>query len=301
MAKKGKNRYPNAPPEQQTILLESPIGQQPPHNPYYPDISQHIAPPPYSDLSTSTATTVPYQATTRMTNGNIMNNNNPRYERFANAPGGPQQAPTVVVQRVASSGRDFIYSRYTEKVRNYNRSMALISVFSIALSCLVLYFFSLRPCFDDFVIHQLGPEKIVTVRNLKVMPFNIIFISLVVLVISILKSCIGYGKNSSCFLFLMGLVSLYAMLGAGYMAYLSFYTPCVASLNELFTNTAKTLITKGLSMFDMDVAGPQKGYFNEKNVFDYAKEDLLGIYTFLINAMICLFYFAGFLDALLAC
>lgn len=284
MAKKykGKKAQPNA-PDQQTILLESPIGQQPAHNPYYPDISQ-VSPPPYTDLSTEA---------TRMAD-----NTDPRYQRFSNPTPGQ---PTVIVQRIAASGRDFGYYSYCEKIRKFNRGMILFSVVAILLSYITLFLYSKRSCIDEFLIHQPTPETLVRVKDLKSFSYDVIGISLFLLGVSLIKSLIGYSKSSACFLLIVALASFAGTILTGYMAYLSFYSPCVVSVGEIVSKTAKTFAAGVASFINEKTSNPDQGIFGETNVIQYIDKDGLGVAIFGINVALCISFFSGFIDAITSC
>lgn len=290
MAKKykGKKGPPNA-PDLETVLLQSPIGQQPPHNPYYPNLDQ-VAPPPYTDLTTDR---------TRMTTDYSAVSDNNRYKRFSN---NAAAIPTVVVQQTAiDPGRDFFYARKYEQVRKFNNTLAFRAFLIIAMAFSAMHLYSRRPCIDDFVIHQLSPDHLVRVADLERFHANVIYLSFFMLVISWIKCACGASKSHSCYLFLMAMCSFVGMLFTGYMAYLSFYNPCVISVNEIVQKAGKTLMSEFFSTIKESVSGPELGRYGETNVFNYVKEDKFGLGIFIINVMTCFSFFANFVSSITLC
>lgn len=289
MAKKNRGQQPNA-PELQQILLDSPTSQQPPHNPYYPNLNsitttnQQIPPPPYSDLSI-----VAPQHSVPMSRINQQGSNT-SYTRFSNDL--PRQAPppTVIVHQAAPH-HDRRVEKYHRKVRKFNNELFIACLVAIGLSLYSYSLYNQRPCVN-FLVHQPSKDISIKVYDVREMHLYVAYGSLFLLLISLAKCGSGESNDYSCYLFLVRLSTFIAAVYTGYLAYLAFYSPCTLKMGDLATNALKTL---GSLVGEMP--SPDKGLFGESNVIQVAQDDKPGALIFFMDIFNFILYFAAFMGS----
>lgn len=254
----------------------------PPQNPYYPDLSSSLLqPPPYSEL---TAPMVPNSVAMSQIN---RTNTNADY---------PRQSSVIIHQPQIANPYDYRAEKYHRRVRSYNCQVLLIAIMAIVLSIISTRLHHERPCVDWFTVHKVDNFDI-TIGKVREMHGYVAAGSVVIIVLCFLKSCTGRSKSYSCYLFLMGLCTFAMALFTGYLAYLSFYSPCVASVNDLFSKAMKSLAAS----VSENLPNPERGLFNEKNVLNYMEQDSKGVLIFIFDAVNFVFYFSAFLTASLMC
>lgn len=293
MGKKSNSKNstrPNA-PEFQQILLH----QQPPHNPYYPDPAAnhlpHIPPPPYSDTTVPITSTHNTRVTMSPTNGN--NNYSPlpsnHYPRQTSVVIHPQPQIAVPYDRRAD-----VYHR---RVASFNRNVLLSGILA-ALSYTYVYgLYDQRHCVFDYVVHKPSKDCSITIQMVHRWHLNMAYGSVFMVLLSLAKCSTGRSKNYSCYLFLVGICSLVATIFSGYLAYLAFYSPCTMKGSDIITNVGKTAI----SFIADSLPSPDKGYFNESNVFKSAEDDKPGVIIFLVDVVNFIAYFVMFITSTVLC
>lgn len=222
--------------------------------------------------------------------------NNLKYQRLVN---GSPGHPTVIVQQpVAAVGPNFVYSQYAEKIRKFNRGLIMNSILAIMISWLTLLFYGERNCLWDYVIHQPTPDHPIRISDLKNSSQNIMGLAVIMLIVGLLKSASGYGKSSGCYLFIVAILSFIGLATACAMAYLSAYSPCVVSFNEIASKAAKDTIAGFASLFNEKMPVPDRGFFGETTVFKYYKDDKYGVAIFIMNTYLAINYLSMFIGAI---
>lgn len=289
MARKSKSNSgprPNAP--------EFQILQQPAHNPYYPDPSAATLltsppPPPYSDsfgTTTTTITTPSPLLPMSQVNSNIS------YPRIS-APGRSDHIPITI--HTSSHHYDRRVERYNQKVRSFNIQSKVLAFFSVAFALCAYNLYEGRSCIFDFTVHKPDKDHTITIKDVRNMHLNVIYLSGFLFVFCLAKSVLGYkSKSYCCYRFLITLFTLVCTIFTGYLAYLALYSPCALKSSEIATNLGKTL----LSPFVDQLPSPDRGMFGETTVLDVTKEDRNGLIIFILDATNFVFYLSIFLSSL---
>lgn len=150
----------------------------------------------------------------------------------------------------------------------------------------------------DFTVHKPNKDLKISISTVRDMHLTVASASGLIVLLCVVKSAMGFrGKSHSCYLFLIGVLTFFVTLFTGYLAYLSFYSPCALKVNELFSNLLKT----SLGSLTDSLPAPERGVFGESNVIQVANEDRRGVAIFAIDLSNFAFYFAAFLTSTLLC
>ena len=188
--------------------------------------------------------------------------------------------------------------RYSRKVRSFNNQLLVVSILAAVGSFYAYGLYDRRPCLFDFTVHKPSKDLKISITDVRNLHINVVYMSALIAVLCLLKSATGYSSKSySCYLFLTGLLTFFATITTGYLAYLTFYSPCAIKTNEIFTNLSKTLAG---SLAD-SLPSPDRGLFGESNVLQVADEDRKGVLIFFIDVANFFAYFVAFLTATLLC
>lgn len=299
MGKKANTRkQPNA-PELQEYLLNSASTQQPPHNPYYPDLgpssSQHFgAPPAYNELTRPGQSSA--LALSNIRSSAMDQSSDIDYSRMSNIPQVHNVPGTVIIQQPEITYDRKAY-KYHERIKRYNMDRAIVAFLAIFATSYSISLYRHRKCVNYLVDR---PFANVTIYLSGVCELHqyIILGSFLIFIICLLKCCTGKNRSYSCYLFVMVILNFIMTLVTGYIAYLAFFSPCALGLKDLVTAGIKT----GLGAILKDpLPAPDKGVFNEPNVFQYAREDGYGVIIFLIDLFSFIAYVSGFLTGLSLC
>lgn len=271
---KRNNSQPNAPDLQQVLL--NPQASQPPHNPYYPDLSgaQLPPPPPYPAANRDHSTSSRMQSAYSTHHGD--------YQL-------PRQA-TVVIQQAPASSYDYSHAK---RVRRFNSEVLVGGLLMIICSTVAYNLFIKRRCID-FVILKPAEDTVITVYTVRDGQLTTAFLGAVIFAVAILRCCQGATKTYSCYLTLVAILTFIATIITGYLSYLAYYSPCPASFEHIATNLVKTFVSK----LATSVPSPERGIFGEANVFTYVKEDPSGVTIFALNLFMCLINASIFLSSL---
>ena len=225
----------------------------------------------------------------------MSHSNNPASANYARLSNNlPRHVPaTVIVQQPITYNRR--EEKYQRKVRKFNNEMLLVALLAVVLSVYANSLYSKRNCIN-FLVHQ--PAKDVNVRIQDVRDAHIVvaYGSIVVLFVCLINCLPGERRNYSCYLLLIGLSTFVGTIYTGYLAYLAYYSPCSLKVNELLANSLKTVI----GAFE-NLPSPDKGLFNESNVFQLASEDREGVIIFFIDLFNFFLYLSAFVSAILLC
>lgn len=264
---KSKKTQPNAPGLQHFSPQDS--SRQPPLNPYYPSLPDH--PPPYPDLSTSYP---------------LSQVNRAAYQPEAM----PLQPPSTVI--IQSSSYDRRREKYVKSVKKFGYEALLVAIFCLVLSQVAVSLYSKRTC-ANYLVHQ--PAKDVSIMYTDVRDYHnsiglISFVMILALATRVFCTQNGYPG----YMFLIGFIALIGTIATGYLAYLSFYSPCVLDWEETPKNIAKSILGK----FTDTLPSPDKGVLGERNVLQLAEQDRYGVIVFGIDIFIFILFLSTFLSSL---
>lgn len=283
---------PNA-PELQQILLNSPTNQQPAHNPYYLNLEsdysqqQDIPPPPYSDLAVTNRSS-PY-----------INNSLPmatiKNPTSSYRPPNIQQAPTVIIQSTSPITHiDRRIEKRNNHVRKFNSEMAGAAMMIILLSVAAYILFTERPCIESNIVQKVGKNSAITYRHVKEFQNINIYGAVLVLVICFGKFCCMRSDHHGCYVFLMSVSLFFITILSGYVAYLSFYSPCTTEISQNLVAFGKTIIN---TFSDETPRFLDKEIANANNVFQWTQQDIKGVWIFLIDVFNFIIFLSGFFSA----
>lgn len=283
MGKKSKHIQPNA-PELQQVLLDSHF-TQPPHNPYYPDLSNHshinqLPPPPYPDLSTNS----------RSNSFGMVRTNAPSTVRNQDL---PRQAPsTIVVQQPVTIAHNYAEEAHARKVRRFNNELFILGFITLILACIANHLFIKRRC-PNYIVHQPTREVSFHINDVRDAQLMIAAFSVVPILVSLVRCAQGNTKSHSGYLTLVAIISFCGALFTGYVSYLAFYSSCPVKVGEIANSLART--------FFNDVANiqlPNEGVFAKSNVIETINGDPNGIIILIIDALISLSFFCEFFESI---
>lgn len=285
--KTGKSTQPNAPELQQMLLESSNNTTQPPHNPYYPDLAAatqraHLPPPPYSDL------TAPMRSNNVSVPLNYIqgvHGDTPRQQPIGGA--------SVVVNN--SGYYDYRAAKRHRKVRSFNNEAFIVGLLAAVLTIIAYKQYEHRSCIMEFTVHKPAEDLNITIGKVRDLHIVILYVSAIVMLVSLAKCMSGECKSYSCYKLTMFLICFAGAFVTGYTAYLAFYSPCGTSTADLIGNAVKTVSSKFLD----HIPAPEKGFFGETNIFQHVKDghDIPGLIIFLIDAFNFILYVSLFLSA----
>lgn len=296
MGKKSvRTNQPNA-PELQQMLLDSDASNNithPPTNPYYPELStalsrSQLPPPPYNDLS------APMMSTTSVVPLGYIHHQQQAGDMPRQLTSG---ATSVVISR--PNYYDHRAAKQNRRVRRFNNEVFLCSLLTAVLAICAYRQYDNRTCLYEFIVHKPSADLEITIGNVRDSHILVFYISVALMLLSLVKCMFGDCKNYSCYLFVMAVVSLLGTLLTVYIAWLAFYSPCGTNLKNLATNTLKTIAGK---MVDT-LPSPDKGIFGESNVLQQFKDghDVNGLVVFMIDAFNCILYLSLFISSTILC
>lgn len=277
----------------------APVISQLPTNPYYPDpqsSSQLLpAPPSYSQ------STVPLKSpinnlptiTNPMSANNYAGDSSVNYSRYQNYPN-QRSGASVIIQQVPYNHRTEVYNH---KVKSFNTNLIITSILAAISSYFAYTLYRDRPCVFNFVVYKRKDVKI-ELNDVRDSHLSIVSGSAVIVILCLLKSAIGFrGKSHPCFLFPIAVVTFFMTISTLGLAYLAFYTPCAPSVNELMKNLGKTF----MASIGADLPTPDRGLFNESNVFMVFNEEPKGVVIFLIDVWNFIVFLFAFLKSIRLC
>lgn len=275
---------PNAPQFEHLLYDDhNHTSQQPPHNPYYPTLSNsnniayhHQSPPAYSDLATTTVPLTQLHA-------------NQAAHRHQYPRSMTNQSPTTVVMSHPTT--DYMYRRRYEKVKKAKKfgcEILLVAIIIVVFTQATLYLYQKRTC-TNYVITKFAPDF--TIRYDHVKDFNLLCRALAVILFALGLLKYSVTGPCGCFIsFLVGIVALIGTILAATACYLSFYTPCFVGFEE----TIKNIVKSAVAMIADKVPGPEEGIFMEKNVIQTIEHDPNGVYIFGLNLGVFILFISTF-------
>lgn len=207
-----------------------------------------------------------------------------------------QHVPTTVIVQQPSNRQHDRAEKYHKKVKKFNTQLMLGAIIAFCSSIYAHSLYDNRNCVSGFIVHQPAKDVNITISQVREMHLFVVYMSIFILFLCLAKASTGRSKSYACYMFLIGLATLITAVFTGYLAYLTFYSPCSLKLAELATNAVRTI----MGSFEK-IPSPEKGVFNESNVFQLYREDKSGLTIFLIDIFNFMTYLTFFVNATMLC